>query len=93
MPFNSDGFPDFSAHLYTGSGPNSVKISFTGSRRLDELEANKAAGFAKTPEGYTWHHKEDMTTMELVESKAHRMTGHSGGVAVYEAVNKIKYSD
>ncbi|XXU49625.1 HNH endonuclease [Sorangium sp. So ce1014] len=33
------------------------------------------------PEGYTWHHHQDGTTMQLVSSNIHRMTGHTGGFA------------
>lgn len=35
----------------------------------------------KRPEGYTWHHKPDGVTMELVPTKVHggHKTGHAGG--------------
>ncbi|WP_374723955.1 HNH endonuclease [Calidifontibacillus erzurumensis] len=33
----------------------------------------------ETPEGYTWHHHEDIGRLELVDTEAHKMTGHLGG--------------
>jgi len=32
-----------------------------------------------TPEGYTWHHSENPGELQLVDSKIHRETGHTGG--------------
>ena len=48
IPFDRAGFPDFS-----GVAKAEVKISQTGSRAGDFRAANRAAGFSKTPEGYT----------------------------------------
>lgn len=33
----------------------------------------------ETPEGYTWHHHEDMGRLELVNTETHHATGHIGG--------------
>lgn len=33
----------------------------------------------ETPEGYTWHHSEDVGIMQLVDAKVHAETGHTGG--------------
>ncbi len=38
-------------------------LKFKGSRPKDFKAANEAAGFKTTPEGYTWHHHQDGTTM------------------------------
>jgi hypothetical protein len=83
VPFNSDGFPDFSNHLYR-AGVNDVKInpSFI-SRLVDEKRANARAGYSKTPKGYTWHHHQDYGRMQLVEKKIHSKTGHTGGYVVW----------
>ena len=56
-----------------------VKITRTGSRAGDNRAANEAAGFSKTPEGFTWHHHQDGTTMQLVPKDIHAQTGHTGG--------------
>jgi hypothetical protein len=62
-----------------------VKINFSGNRTTDELAANKAAGYkpAKTPEGNSWHHHQDGTTMMLVPRDLHRRVKHTGGFAHY----------
>jgi hypothetical protein len=74
IPFDSNGFPDFSSVSRAD-----VKIKPTGSRPKDFRAANEAAGFKTTPEGYTWHHHQDGTTMQLVPTDIHRQTGHTGG--------------
>ncbi|HQU46029.1 MAG TPA: HNH endonuclease [Pirellulales bacterium] len=77
VPFDAQGFPDFSS-----VSKKTVKIKQTGSRTADFAEANKAAGLKSTPEGYTWHHHQDGTTMQLVPRDVHRATGHTGGFAL-----------
>ncbi|WP_437879068.1 HNH endonuclease [Sorangium sp. So ce513] len=79
VPFDSAGYPDFRA---AGVVRTEVKITPTGSRPGDSRAANQAAGFSRTPEGYTWHHHQDGSTMQLVPSNIHRMTGHTGGFAL-----------
>lgn len=32
--------------------------------------------------GYTWHHNENLGTMELVQTAAHKATHHDGGRAI-----------
>src|SRR5690606_29765743 len=56
VPFNRKGFPDFKAggHVRT-----EVRITQTGNRAMDARQANKKAGFDKTPSGYVWHHHQD----------------------------------
>lgn len=56
-----------------------VNITQTGTRAGDVAAANKAAGYTRTPEGYTWHHHQDGTTMQLVPREVHALTGHTGG--------------
>jgi len=77
VPFDSDGFPDFSAHA-----THTVTINQTGRRGVDERLANAAAGLRATPKGYTWHHHQDGTTMQLIPRAIHRATGHTGGVGL-----------
>ncbi len=76
IPFDKNGHPDFS-----GVKIKEVQIKQTGSRRGDTRAANKAAGLAKTPRGYVWHHHQDGTTMQLVPEPIHTSTGHTGGYA------------
>jgi hypothetical protein len=75
--FNEKGFPDFSS-----VSVRTVRIQQTGDRVVDAQAANKAAGLAKTPEGFRWHHHEDGVTMQLVPTEIHAATGHTGGVAI-----------
>lgn len=74
VPFDKNGFPDFSKVCKA-----EVKIAQTGTRAGDFRLANKAAGLERTPEGYTWHHHQDGTTMQLVPRDIHAQTGHTGG--------------
>jgi hypothetical protein len=76
VPFDQKGYPDFKA---AGVVRAEVKITPTGNRPGDFAAANRAAGFKSTPEGYTWHHHQDGTTMQLVPTEIHRATGHTGG--------------
>ena len=82
VPFDDNGFPDFSDHLYQ-SGPNDVTINPIGSRPSDYAAANEAAGYSSTPKGYTWHHHQDTGRMQLVESDIHGDTGHTGGFSLW----------
>ena len=36
-----------------------------------------------TPDGYTWHHNEEKGKMQLVDSKTHADTRHTGGKAIW----------
>jgi hypothetical protein len=81
VPFDKAGYPDFNA---VGVVKVEVKISPTGSRPGDFRAANKAAGFPETPKGYTWHHHQDGTTMQLVPHGIHAETGHTGGFSHYK---------
>jgi RHS repeat-associated protein len=83
VPFDADGFPDFSAHLYSG-GVNDVIITPGINRAADFAAANKAAGYAETPAGFSWHHHQVTGRMQLVERKVHRDTGHTGWWSLYQ---------
>lgn len=84
VKFSKKGFPDFS--------PYSIKRvaveGMNGDRRHDARLANKAAGYAKTPDGYIWHHVEDGINMELVPKDLHETVKHTGGAAFINAMNK-----
>ena len=36
-----------------------------------------------TPDGYTWHHDAETGKMQLVDSKVHAQTGHTGGKVIW----------
>ena len=57
------------------------QIDVTGKHNVDFLSADKAAGFKKRPQDYTWHHHHDGKTMELVPKDIHKAVRHTGGVA------------
>lgn len=76
------GFPDFSAYSIA-----SPKIKMNGNRDYappdgDFGNANVAAGFDRYQKhkGYTWHHHQDRTTMQLIPTEVHEAFRHSGGV-------------
>ncbi|WP_082363531.1 HNH endonuclease [Chondromyces crocatus] len=77
VPFDRNGYPDFSAFRHPTIGD--VRIELSGSRSTDFARANTAAGVTETPAGYTWHHHQDRGLMQLVETNVHKYTGHSGG--------------
>ena len=74
VPFDGDGFPMFDSEI-------DVKIEATGNYAADARAANRAAGYAETPDGYVWHHHQDGETMQLVDQWIHMKTGHTGGMA------------
>ena len=37
----------------------------------------------QTPDGYTWHHYEDMGVLQLVDEDVHAQTAHTGGRAIW----------
>lgn len=80
VPFDDAGFPNFSAWRHPDV--SDVRIQLTGSRSKDFGLANEAAGLARTPVGYTWHHHQDAGLMQLIRADIHRMTGHTGGFSM-----------
>jgi RHS repeat-associated protein len=100
--WNARGGIDFARstalHPTTSLLRSIVRIKYTGSRRGDFKMANAAAGFERTPEGYTWHHLDDYNpatntgTMQLVERDAHQANQpHVGGVKQYRDANGVEY--
>jgi RHS repeat-associated protein len=75
--FDADGFPDFST-----VAARRVRVTFSGNYADDFAAANARAGFDRTPDGFTWHHHQDGTTMELVPTNIHQKTGHTGGMSL-----------
>jgi RHS repeat-associated protein len=94
VQFNEKGFPDFSPYRYKGGRGqlNDVQIEMSGSYRQDFIRANRAAGFESTPDGYVWHHHQDMGRMQLVPEDIHIHTRHSGGVDIWQKANGLEYT-
>jgi len=81
--YNSKGYPNFSRYLYDGAdGLSQVRIPLTGTRAGDFAAANRAAGFTRTPRGYTWHHHEDVGLMQLIRTRVHSQFWHTGGFSL-----------
>ena len=47
--------------------------------QLKPLELKKI----KTPEGFTWHHNEELGKMELIDTKTHNIAKHVGGKSIW----------
>jgi A nuclease of the HNH/ENDO VII superfamily with conserved WHH len=75
--FNARGFPDYSPYAKRTFESDEL----TGGDS-DVRMANRAAGLARTPKGYVWHHVEDGRTMQLIPEDIHQAVGHTGGRAV-----------
>ena len=75
--FTPQGYPDFTKYAKA-----SVDVAgLTGINSIDDALANKAVGLSATPQGYTWHHVENGTTMQLLPSDLHEAVRHTGGRA------------
>ncbi|KZK95309.1 MULTISPECIES: HNH endonuclease [unclassified Pseudovibrio] len=85
-----NGFPDYGPH-----SKGDVDIAMTGKNSKDFPAADKAMQEKlgdptwRKPKGYTWHHKEDGVTMQLVPEHIHATgrgasTPHTGGAAMYK---------
>jgi RHS repeat-associated protein len=93
---DTSAFPKYSEDELFPFGPNNVNIGrLRGSRKLDFDAANEIAGYPKTPDGYIWHHHEDLGRMQLVEESVHALRGdgnaHWGGVSIWQRVFNLKY--
>lgn len=91
-----NGNPDFSEYVHQVKGPDGkmmdarveIELDRAGNRLVDETNARNAMAEKlgqdsyKEPKGWTWHHKEDGTTMELIPSNLHNNVPHSGGVSL-----------
>jgi RHS repeat-associated protein len=66
VPFDKEGFPDFSAFRHPDY-PD-VRIELSGSRAQDFARANAASGLKSTPPKYTWHHHQDPGLRRPIET-------------------------
>lgn len=90
VPFDANGYPIFDQYAtktvkfdFPSLEGRSAGTCLTGNCTSDFRLANKAAGLASTPPGYTWHHCQDMMTMQLVPQDVHSVVfggvAHAGG--------------
>jgi hypothetical protein len=84
VKFTSAGYPIFKPYAV-----KEVKVKgLNGDYKHDFKLSNVAAGFAQTPNGYTWHHVEDGVTMQLMPEDLHAAVRHTGGVALLKQIKK-----
>ncbi len=81
VPFNGSGQPDFTRYA-----AKKVQINMTGNNAIDFSRANQLSGYKKTPDGFTWHHHEDTSSMMMIPKDLHRAINHTGGVAVMKGL-------
>lgn len=97
-----NGGPTFkdSPYIYkTDNGKKAIiSIIATGNYANDFDQANKAFNFSKTPDGYTWHHLDDLETtdgktfictLELVKTDVHEKLSHRGAMKQYIEAMKL----
>lgn len=79
-----DGYPDFKS---AGLVEREVELNEFRGHDSDKGRANTAAkrkyGVGHRS-GYTWHHNQDMHTMQEVETSIHKKFTHEGGVSLIE---------
>ena len=73
-----NGYPDFKE---SGHVKAEVRINVKGNRTTDFSDATEANGGLQ-PEGTTWHHHEDGTTMQAIDRKIHKRYSHTGAVSL-----------
>ncbi|MFB9246325.1 HNH endonuclease [Massilia antarctica] len=74
-----NGYPDYKGGGYVRQ---SVEINMVPNHTTDFVNADKNAPLGpKLPEN-TWHHKEDVRTMEEINKIIHARFTHKGGVSI-----------
>ena len=78
----TNGYPDFEG---AGLVRQKVDIAQKGNHTTDFTDADAAAPFGRKLDTSTWHHHENMTTMQEIDRMIHRRFKHRGGVSVKKA--------
>jgi hypothetical protein len=73
------GFPDFK---YAGFVKQEVKIGKFEKYDIDFARADELAPNGPKSDENTWHHHEDLTTMQEVNKEMHRRFRHKGGMSL-----------
>ncbi len=99
VDFSTSGFPNFKPYRYKHNGVDveidigalnpdpPIGVGGSNGSQLDMVAANNAMqqiypNWTK-PSGYTWHHIENSTKLELVSTDLHQAVRHSGGRSTY----------
>jgi RHS repeat-associated protein len=77
--YSLDFYPDFTPYVHPTNG--TVPIKQTGKNKIDFPAADAKRGLPR-PEGWTWHHHEDGTTMQLIPTIINERFSHTGGASV-----------
>nr|WP_297382682.1 HNH endonuclease [uncultured Roseateles sp.] len=54
----------------------------SGNKHWPGANATDSQAGQSVPDGYTWHHKEDGVTMQLIPKEAHTGVSHTGGASI-----------
>jgi len=76
-----NGYPNFEA---AGLVRQKVDIEVKGNYTTDFTLADAEAPLGPKLDTSTWHHHENVTTMQEVDRKVHRRFTHKGGVSLYK---------
>ncbi|MBS0190197.1 MAG: HNH endonuclease, partial [Planctomycetes bacterium] len=85
IKFDSHGFPDFS-QFSIGKVPIKMTGDNTTDKRLADL-AYKEMGKVR-PQGYLWHHSEDLQHMELIPEEVNDEVRHLGGASLWRLIDE-----
>lgn len=86
VPFNKQGYPDFSKVAFKGKDGKTLRINIgklSGDSQSDISKAEtifQNMGY-KWEEGYTWHHVENTTELIRVPRQIHQLVDHAGGMS------------
>lgn len=64
---------------------NDFKVKFTDDQ-IEQIKDGVTDGTA--PDGYVWHHSEELGKIQLVDSDIHSKTGHTGGRTIWGGGNE-----
>ena len=79
VKYSATGYPNFSG---AGLVRQQVKFPFKGNYTTDFTQANKLAPLGPKLPTSTWHHVEDLNTMQEIDRVTHSQFYHSGGVSI-----------
>jgi hypothetical protein len=88
--YTEDGYPDFSPFVYEKNGVKAdVEVYLRGRRGKDDSAADARFGEMisdpdfEAPDGFTWHHSEQVGRMLLVPTSIHDAFKHTGAIPWY----------
>lgn len=97
--YNRKGFPDFKPHTVQKTTLSDGFVNRSADFRLANQQTGLGQFGAKSPsnvsiggrpaDNYTWHHHQDMKTMQLVPRSIHREFTHMGGDSMTHGVGSL----